>query len=101
MEDLKCGKSLQFVFNIGELEGRMLEIQPLISQFVFDFIDTLGTKGKLSAEAKVKSKKLRAAAELVILKKEEKKRMAELADKKVRYNFKNRLLNVKQKKLLC
>ena len=61
----------------------MLEIQPTISQFVFDFIDILGTKGKLSAEGKLKSKKLRSAAELVILKNEEKKKMAEMADKKV------------------
>ncbi|KAJ3304070.1 Coiled-coil domain-containing protein 47 [Kappamyces sp. JEL0829] len=86
VEELKtANKTLQFVFSIPDLTKATKEeheYQTLLSEMMMDVVDFIGTKGRLSSDARSKSLKLRDQAQAVILKKDEERRKKELADKK-------------------
>jgi hypothetical protein len=64
-------------------EKEYKQVSQILNKFVFDVIDTFAIHGKLSADGKQKSLKLRDAAVSYILKQKEQDRKKELADKKI------------------
>ena len=71
IEDLKAEKKLTIVCKLPSSLSAVDEFQTSLHQFVVDLIDIIGLHGKLSADGKLKSRRIRQAAEDKILKAQE------------------------------